>query len=85
MRNNTSLITVAAATLAIFAATNTSVAETGDAKQAEITRAMQAAPDSITKNATFVDAEGHHSAIRFKWLDLFSNLGSWLNSPNVQR
>jgi hypothetical protein len=46
---------------------------------------MQAAPDSITKNATFVDAEGHHSAIRFKWLDLFSNLGSWLNSPNVQR
>jgi hypothetical protein len=58
MRNHTSFITVAAATLAVFAATNTSVAETGDAKQAEITRAMQAAPDSITKNATFIDADG---------------------------
>ena len=48
MRNQTSFIAVVAATLGIFSVTGASLAETGDTKQAKITRAMQAAPESIS-------------------------------------
>src|SRR5262245_39338295 len=58
MRNPTSFIAVVAATLAVFWVAGASLAETGDTKQAKITRAMQAAPESISKNATIVDDDG---------------------------
>jgi hypothetical protein len=58
MRNQTSFIAVVAATLAVFSVVGASLAETGDTKQAKVSRAMQAAPDSISKNATIVDADG---------------------------
>jgi hypothetical protein len=57
MRNQTSFIAVVAATLAVFSVVGASLAETGDTKQAKVSRAMQAAPDSISKNATIVDAD----------------------------
>ena len=58
MRTQTSFIAVVAATLAVFWVAGASLAETGDTKQAKITRAMQAAPASISKNATIVDDDG---------------------------
>jgi hypothetical protein len=48
MRNQTSFIAVVAATLGVFSVAG--------AKQAKITRAMQAAPESISKNTTIVQA-----------------------------
>jgi hypothetical protein len=44
MRNQTSFIAVVAATLAVFSVVGASLAETGDTKQAKVSRAMQAAP-----------------------------------------
>ena len=58
MRTQTSFIAIVAATLGIFSVAGASLAETGDTKQAKITRAMQAAPESISKNATIIDADG---------------------------
>jgi hypothetical protein len=58
MGNHTTFIAVVAATLAVFAVAGVSLAETGDAKQAKIARAMEAAPESISKNATIVDTDG---------------------------
>jgi hypothetical protein len=58
MRNQTSFIAAVAATLGVFSVAGAALAETGDTKQAKITRAMQAAPESISKNTTIVDADG---------------------------
>jgi uncharacterized BrkB/YihY/UPF0761 family membrane protein len=84
MRNQTSFIAVVAATLVVFSVAGASLAETGDTKQAKITRAMQAAPESISKNANR-RCRQHRPAIGFKWLALLSNIRSGLNSPDVQR
>jgi hypothetical protein len=58
MRNQTSFIAIVAATLGVFSVAGASLAETGDTKQAKITRAIQAAPELISKNATIIDADG---------------------------
>jgi len=55
---NQTIMAVLVATCAVFAAAGTSLAETGDAKKAKIAQAMQAAPESISKNATIVDTDG---------------------------
>jgi hypothetical protein len=55
---NQTIIAALAAICGVLAATGASLAETGDAKEAKIAQAMQAAPGSISKNATIVDADG---------------------------
>jgi hypothetical protein len=57
MRKQTSHIASTLTILAFLAVAGASRAETGD-QQATIARAMQAAPESISKNATIADADG---------------------------
>jgi hypothetical protein len=44
--------------LALFVPAAVSLAAEGGSREAKIARAMEAAPDSITKNATIVDVDG---------------------------
>jgi hypothetical protein len=85
MRNPTSFIAVVAATLAVFSVAGSSLAETGDTKQAKITGAIQAAPESINKNATIVDADGTVLQSGSNGWHCSPTSGPGLNSPDVQR
>jgi hypothetical protein len=58
MRNYTGFMALVATTLAVFSVAGASLAETGDATQAKIDRAMSAAPASISKNAEIIDTDG---------------------------
>jgi hypothetical protein len=57
MRKQTSYVASTLTILAVLVMAGLSRAETGD-QQAKIARAMQAAPESISKNATIADADG---------------------------
>ncbi|MDD2320915.1 MAG: hypothetical protein PHO83_12800 [Geobacteraceae bacterium] len=58
MRTQRRSVLVLMMSLAFFALPFVSFAAESCAKEAKIARAMEAAPDSVTKNATIIDADG---------------------------
>jgi hypothetical protein len=56
--HHTVFTAVTATSLAVLAAAGMSLAETPDTKQSKMARAMSAAPEAISRNATIVDTDG---------------------------
>ena len=70
----TRFILVVSTTVAVFATAVVAVATAGESKAAKIVRAMRAAPDSISKNATIVDVD---------WTVLRSGSNGWQCRPGI--